>query len=482
MSASDFASEIIIVDTGSTDRTMEIARSFGARVKHFSWINDFAVARNVSIKEATSEWIFWLDADDRLSPDNLNRLKQALVSGQADVYSSGIVSQGAELEGACTTALHWRLFRNHLGLRFRYPLHEDLDFATAQIDITAAHTNITIEHTGYTLDREKLQAKAQRNLTIIQQCLAQNPNDLHWRYHQAVSLSLLGKYAQAAEGYEAVLDNPPASLSKEVDLYQAYISLAAAYVKMNYPYKAQEIFNRALKVFPYRRHLAITVGMFYLDQDEPEQAVTLLKQAKSLSSHSDDLGHAWPDGILETYLGQAYLLMGDLHQATFGKPRPGEWVKLATARLLKTGKTRSAERLCRLALAENKNDKAAQNLLNLLTEQPHGPWFLLTGLTQTLLTSPHDFVASNALNQWAIALGLSSVELLRHHGDRLLSQGNYLPAAETFSLIVSMVPYQAEGYKSLAVALRALGREDDALIAWQVGQTIAHKKEVVVNR
>lgn len=476
MSAGDIASEIIIVDTGSTDQTVDIARSFGAQVKHFAWIDDFAAARNESIREATGDWIFWLDADDRLSLDNLNRLKQALVSGQADVYSSGIVSQSAELDAARTTALHWRLFRNFLGLQFHYPLHETLNFTAIQADITTAYTNILIEHTGYSLDREKIQAKAQRNLTIIQQCLARNPHDLHWHYHQAVSLSLLGKYAQAAEGYEAVLANPPDNLSQEVDIYQAYAALAAAYVKINYPEKARETFTRALKVFPNRRHLAIAAGMFYLDQDEPEQAVALFERAKLLSSRSDALGHIWPDGTLEVYLSQAYLLIGNLRQASLSKPKPGEWAKLAAARLLKTGKTRSAERLCRLALTENKNDTVAQNLLNLLVEQPHGPWLLLLGWVQTMLTSPYDPVASHALNQWAIALGLSSVELLRHHGERLLSQGNYLPAAETFSLIVSLVPDQAEGYKSLAVALRALGREDDALLAWQVGQSTAHRK------
>lgn len=477
MSAGDFASEIIIVDTGSTDQTVDIARSFGAQVKHFAWTDDFSTARNESIREATSDWIFWLDADDRLSLENLNRLKQALVSGQADVYSSGIVSQSAELDAARTTALHWRLFRNFLGLRFHYPLHETLNFTAAQSDITTAYTNILIEHTGYSLDREKIQAKAQRNLTIIQQCLARNPHDLHWHYHQAVSLSLLGKYAQAAKGYEAVLVNPPDSLSQEVDIYQAYVALAAAYVKINYPEKACETFTRALKIFPYRRHLTIAAGMFYLDQDEPDQAVALFERAKLLSPHSDALGHIWPDGTLEVYLSQAYLLIGNLRQAGLSKPKPGEWTKLAAARILKTGQTRSAERLCRLALAENRSDTAAQNLLSLISRHPQGLWSALTGWIQTLLVSPQHSATSHALNQWATALGLSSFELLRHHGDRLLGQGNYSHAAETFSLIVSLIPDRTEGYKSLAVALHALGREDDALLAWQVGQSIASNKQ-----
>ena len=57
--------EIVIVDTGSLDRTKEIARQFNARVFDFEWSDDFSAARNESMRHATGEWIFWLDADDR---------------------------------------------------------------------------------------------------------------------------------------------------------------------------------------------------------------------------------------------------------------------------------------------------------------------------------------------------------------------------------------------------------------------------------
>src|SRR4051795_2389135 len=72
--------EIVVVDTGSTDRTMEIALEFGARVFDFVWVDDFAAARNAALARATGDYAFWLDADDVLDPPQRAKL-QALLEG-----------------------------------------------------------------------------------------------------------------------------------------------------------------------------------------------------------------------------------------------------------------------------------------------------------------------------------------------------------------------------------------------------------------
>ena len=70
--------EIVVVDTGSTDRTKEIAAGFGARVFDFAWIDDFAAARNVALDHATGDYAFWLDADDVIEPPERDKLKSLL--------------------------------------------------------------------------------------------------------------------------------------------------------------------------------------------------------------------------------------------------------------------------------------------------------------------------------------------------------------------------------------------------------------------
>jgi glycosyltransferase involved in cell wall biosynthesis len=78
LDCADLVNEIVIVDTGSIDRTREIAARYGARVRDFPWVDDFAAARNESIRHASGHWIFWLDADDRIDELNRARLRNYL--------------------------------------------------------------------------------------------------------------------------------------------------------------------------------------------------------------------------------------------------------------------------------------------------------------------------------------------------------------------------------------------------------------------
>src|SRR5262245_11843004 len=71
----DLVDEVVVVDTGSADATRQLARAWGARVHDFPWCDDFAAARNESLRHATGEWIFWLDADDRVDEANRARLR-----------------------------------------------------------------------------------------------------------------------------------------------------------------------------------------------------------------------------------------------------------------------------------------------------------------------------------------------------------------------------------------------------------------------
>lgn len=72
----DIIDEIIVVDTGSTDKTIEVAEKYGAKIYNFTWIDDFAAARNYSFSKASKEYIFWLDADDILFPGDKEKFKE----------------------------------------------------------------------------------------------------------------------------------------------------------------------------------------------------------------------------------------------------------------------------------------------------------------------------------------------------------------------------------------------------------------------
>lgn len=309
-SVENLADEIIIVDTGSTDDTVEIAQSFGAIVRHFTWIDDFAAARNESIREVKGEWIFWMDADDRISPDNLIRLKQAAASGQADAYICQIISQASGIDQSTETISHLRLFRNEPGLHFEHPIHEQITPVAQRLGLTIARTNITIEHTGYAASNHTLKKKAWRNLDIIKQCLKQEPNNLYWRFHRGINLYTLEAWASAAEDFEMVLANPPAGLELDNQIYEAYTLLIAAYANMRCPDKADQTLSQVLSIFSQRKHLWILTGKFYLSQNRVMQAIQALEHAQTLPSKANSIGMSWPAGVLETYLTQAYFRQG----------------------------------------------------------------------------------------------------------------------------------------------------------------------------
>jgi glycosyltransferase involved in cell wall biosynthesis len=127
-SAADLVDEIIVVDTGSTDRTKEVAGRLGARVYDFPWCDDFAAARNESLRHATGQWIFWLDADDRLDEENRGKL-QALLAGlktENVAYVMRCCSQSGATGGSTAAVDHVRLFPRHPEIRWQYRVHEQI--------------------------------------------------------------------------------------------------------------------------------------------------------------------------------------------------------------------------------------------------------------------------------------------------------------------------------------------------------------------
>src|SRR5262249_8695322 len=128
LSAQGLCDEIIVVDTGSTDRTKEIAIQHGARVFDFPWIDHFGAARNQTLEHATGQWIFWMDADDRLDEENREKLKKlfARLPDQNLAFNMKCRCQPEPGSDTATVVDHIRLFRNDPRIRWRYRVHEQI--------------------------------------------------------------------------------------------------------------------------------------------------------------------------------------------------------------------------------------------------------------------------------------------------------------------------------------------------------------------
>jgi len=192
--------EIVVVDTGSTDRTKEIAASFGAKIVDFAWIDDFSAARNAALEKATGDYAFWLDADDVIEPphkDKLVELLKTLRENGRDAYVLRCFC--ATSEGAVLAVDHPRLFPLLDGIRWERRIHEVINPALERAGVSMTWTDIVVRHTGY-VDETEHERKRQRNLVLLQKELAERPED-PFIYYYLGTLAFERKRWQEALGY-----------------------------------------------------------------------------------------------------------------------------------------------------------------------------------------------------------------------------------------------------------------------------------------
>jgi hypothetical protein len=187
-SVCDLVSEMIVVDTGSVDKTIAIAQTFGAKIIEISWQDDFAFARNIGLQAASYEWILALDADQTLDENAWPALASALTTEHmAKIVTINLVTDDDEHEAlGAYTAL--RLFRRHDQIRYRGIIHESIAESLLELGSTEwPDANITLQDLGYSSALER-QRKRDRNLILLEKAYQENPVDLFVAYKLAITL------------------------------------------------------------------------------------------------------------------------------------------------------------------------------------------------------------------------------------------------------------------------------------------------------
>ncbi len=218
-SVADLVGEMVVVDTGSTDRTKEVAAACGARVFDFAWVESFAAARNESLRHATGQWILWLDADERLDEGNRQRLR-ALFAALGEENAAYLMRQRSALESSAHAAAavdQVRLFRNHPEVRWQYRVHEQILPAVRQAGGEVRPTDVVIEHTGFA-DPALQDGKVERNWRLLERELAEHPDDPFVLYNLGAVALTRGQRAEALSYFQRSLEtsHPRDSLVKKV--------------------------------------------------------------------------------------------------------------------------------------------------------------------------------------------------------------------------------------------------------------------------
>ncbi|RYG33822.1 tetratricopeptide repeat protein [bacterium] len=186
-SAADAFAQMIVVDTGSTDRTQEIARAAGAEVYESLWQDSFSAARNVSLRKATGDWLFWLDADDTLPLASAAAIVEAALSAPPEVVGFVVPVQFVGDPEGGTRVDHVKLFRNLPGVEFEGRIHEQVLPSLRALGGQLRRLDAVVLHSGYDTSQEGQARKKVRDWRLLDLELKERP--LHPFVHFNVGMT-----------------------------------------------------------------------------------------------------------------------------------------------------------------------------------------------------------------------------------------------------------------------------------------------------
>ena len=321
------ADEIIVVDTGSTDNTLNILETAGITPYHFTWCNDFAAAKNYALQQATGDWIAFLDADEYFDASSVQRFRTEMTRYHANKKIGAIMCQLVNIDidnrdKIIDTAIQVRIFRNTKDIYYKNPVHEQLVTKPGKY-IMQKCFNLQIIHTGYSTSI--LRKKAERDLLILQQRekeakTQQEREQLSVFFMDAYNC--LKKFDKVLEYAQKAIKFNTRILGEDIHAYEGMIS-----AMINLGKKDEEIMAviaEARKKFPQEVFFAVQLGYYYYMGRDYLQAEQYLLEARRLRQFAEKdikTGKVVSDTSLNLMpmlygcLGDVYMRKGQKHKA-----------------------------------------------------------------------------------------------------------------------------------------------------------------------
>lgn len=362
------ADEIVVVDTGSKDRTKQIAESFRARMFDFPWCDDFSAARNESLRHATGDWVFWIDSDDVMDEQNAAKLRN-LVDGIHPPNVAGYVVQvhcplpDQDGDTTFTAVDHVKLFRNHPAFRFEGRIHEQILPALRAENRDVAWTDIFVVHAGSDNSESARARKQERDLRILKKELRDRPDHSFTLFNLGMTYADMANHQKAIEALQQSL-----KLSKpsESHVRKIYALLTSSYVAIEQFENAFNVSLQGLSVFPQDEELIFHQGSLAMRRSDFAAArrhfESIIHEERERHFTSVDvgiLGHKTRHNLALVYmqLGKLDLAMNQWHQITRERPsyRPA-WRGLADLCINTSDTVRLEETVARLSARKELED------------------------------------------------------------------------------------------------------------------------------
>lgn len=276
--------EIIIIDTGSSDKTKEIAKQFTSKIYDFEWINNFSAARNYSFSKATGDYIMWLDADDVVTEENLKKLTQlkAKLNGSVDVYMLKYATSFNELGQSSFVYYRERILKNDKTFFWNDPVHE----------VITPHGLINYEDIEIHHKSNKI-GSSDRNLKIYENYI-KNGNTLTPRqlFYYARELYYNAKYNSAINIFNEFLNNENGWLENKIE---ACLILSKCYINIkNYNKALQALFSSFIYDMP-RAEVICELSGILMHLKKYKQAIYWLKLALKIKINISSGAFVLPD-------------------------------------------------------------------------------------------------------------------------------------------------------------------------------------------
>lgn len=251
-------SELIIIDTGSVDNTVEIAKKYTKNVYFFEWCNDFAAARNETLKYATGKWYMYIDADEIL--EDASELINFFKSKEYEKYEGAkyeIKSYRNDNKTSYSNILSYRIYKLNHDTRFLGTIHEYIPIP----EKVKTLNNTVFDHYGYIFVNPKFtKAKAKRNIDLMLKEVEQKPDDPRLRSHIVDSYLLIDSYEEAINQAKIGIE-----ICKRTKLNNYYCALQPnlifSYIKLNDYLNA---IDESLNYFKYTKMtLATDIDVYY---------------------------------------------------------------------------------------------------------------------------------------------------------------------------------------------------------------------------
>lgn len=296
-SARETVDEIIIVDTGSTDNTIEIAKKFRAQILEYNWQGDFADARNYALKHANGRWILHLDADEELDKKSAKNLRNRLFFAKADGINTVLRNyQPNDDMVPYTDEDQVRIFKNNSHYRYQNKIHEQIVPAIAENNGTFQESDILIYHYGYQKDNI---SRAERNLKILQEELINHPQDAYLLFKMGETYKALKQWKEAEKAFKESLKIPDRRIGSDIKEL-IYLRLAQVELAMDNHQEAKEYAAGCLRFNSQNAIAKYIMGICMMYSNETEMAMELFKELRSTKNiHKLDLKDV--DKLLDVY-------------------------------------------------------------------------------------------------------------------------------------------------------------------------------------